>query len=68
MLPHAKWFTNMGVAESFPKLGAPEELVVPARAGAEQGWRLACWEKGRLKRRRKPPDSATLFPETCVVV
>jgi hypothetical protein len=27
---------------------------------------LASWENGGLKRRRKPPVSAAIFPETCV--
>ena len=29
---------------------------------------LASWENRGLKRRQKPPVSAAIFPETCVVV
>jgi hypothetical protein len=59
-----------GLCEPAPRLSVGVEVrLAKGRAWA---WAavtgLGSWENGGLKRRQKPPVSAAIFPETCVVV
>jgi hypothetical protein len=52
------------------RLGLMPACSVGVRLTKGRAWQgdlgLAFWENGGLKRRRKPPVSAAIFPETCV--